>query len=232
MYFGGAILFGFLSFINFIFMIGFVSNDSFPEPLSLEQEKNYFIKYKKDGDNTAKNILIERNLRLVAHIVKKYCAKDNEDLISIGTIGLIKAINTYKLDKGVRLATYAARCIENEILMHIRSSKKYLNDISLQGPIGIDNEGNEISLEDKLFDDRENMDDKINLKFESKRVYKVMKSFLKKREKLIIAMRYGLLTGYEKTQREIAKILGISRSYVSRIEKKALKKLNQKLNNY
>lgn len=218
-------------FLNFIFMTAFITNDSFPDPLTLEEEQNYFARY-KNGDGTAKNTLIERNLRLVAHVVKKYTGKDNEDLISIGTIGLIKAINTYKLDKGVRLATYAARCIENEILMYIRSSKKYLNDISLQGPIGIDNEGNEISLEDKLFDDKENIDDKIDLKFESKRIYKVMKLFLKKREKLIIAMRYGLLTGYEKTQREIASILGISRSYVSRIEKKALKKLNQKLNNH
>lgn len=209
-------------------MFSYVASNSFPKPLKIEEEHKYFTEY-KNGSDEAKNILIERNLRLVAHIVKKYNSKDNEDLISIGTIGLIKAINTYKTDKGVRLATYAARCIENEILMYIRSSKKYANDISLQGPIGIDNEGNEVSLEDKLFDDKENIDDKINLKFESKRIYNLMKSFLHGREKLIIAMRYGLLNGYEKTQREIADILGISRSYVSRIEKKALKKLNQKM---
>lgn len=184
----------------------------------------------KNGSIEAKNILIERNLRLVAHIAKKYNNKDSEDLISIGTIGLIKAINTYKSDKGVRLATYAVRCIENEILMHIRSSKKYSNDVSLQDPIGIDQEGNEVSLEDKIFDDKENIDDKINLKFESRRVSEIMKSILQKREKLIIALRYGLINGCEKTQREIAELLGISRSYVSRIEKKALQKLNKKMN--
>lgn len=214
--------------LNFIFMFAYVTNNSFPKPLTLEEEQKYFNEY-KNGSHDAKNILIERNLRLVAHIVKKYNGKENEDLISIGTIGLIKAINTYKVDKGVRLATYAARCIENEILMHIRSSKKYFNDVSLQGPIGIDNEGNEVSLEDKLFDERENIDEKINLKFESHRVYQIIKNFLHEREKLIITMRYGLLNGYEKTQREIAELLGISRSYVSRIEKKALKKLYQKM---
>lgn len=209
-------------------MFGYISNASFPKPLTLEEEQKYFNEYEQ-GSIAAKNILIERNLRLVAHIVKKYNSRDNEDLISIGTIGLIKAINTYKADKGVRLATYAARCIDNEILMYIRASKKYVNDVSLQGPIGIDSEGNEISLEEKLFDDRYNIDEKINLKFESRRIGEIMKSFLQSREKLIIALRYGLINGCEKTQREIAKMLGISRSYVSRIEKKALKKLNQKM---
>ena len=209
-------------------MFAYISNTTFPKPLTCEEEQKYFNEYEK-GNITAKNILIERNLRLVAHIAKKYNSKDNEDLISIGTIGLIKAINTYKSDKGVRLATYAARCIDNEILMHIRSSKKYSNDISLQGPVGIDSEGNEISLEEKLFDDKYNIDEKINLKFESKRIGEIMKLFLQKREKLIIALRYGLINGCEKTQREIAQMLGISRSYVSRIEKRALKKLNQKM---
>ncbi len=209
-------------------MFGYITNASFPKPLTLEEEQKYFNEYEQ-GSIAAKNILIERNLRLVAHIVKKYNSRDNEDLISIGTIGLIKAINTYKADKGVRLATYAARCIDNEILMYIRSSKKYVNDVSLQGPIGIDSEGNEISLEEKLYDERENIDEKINLKFESRRIGQIMKSFLQSREKLIIALRYGLINGCEKTQREIAKMLGISRSYVSRIEKKALKKLNQKM---
>ncbi len=215
--------------LNFIFMFSYVSNTTFPKPLSIQEEQKYFMEY-KNGSIEAKNILIERNLRLVAHIAKKYNNKDSEDLISIGTIGLIKAINTYKSDKGVRLATYAVRCIENEILMHIRSSKKYSNDVSLQDPIGIDQEGNEVSLEDKIFDDKENIDDKINLKFESRRVSEIMKSILQKREKLIIALRYGLINGCEKTQREIAELLGISRSYVSRIEKKALQKLNKKMN--
>jgi RNA polymerase sigma factor, sigma-70 family len=210
-------------------MFSYVSNTTFPKPLSIQEEQKYFMEY-KNGSIEAKNILIERNLRLVAHIAKKYNNKDSEDLISIGTIGLIKAINTYKSDKGVRLATYAVRCIENEILMHIRSSKKYSNDVSLQDPIGIDQEGNEVSLEDKIFDDKENIDDKINLKFESRRVSEIMKSILQKREKLIIALRYGLINGCEKTQREIAELLGISRSYVSRIEKKALQKLNKKMN--
>lgn len=214
--------------LSVIIMFGYISNASFPKPLTLEEEQKYFNEYEQ-GSIAAKNILIERNLRLVAHIVKKYNSRDNEDLISIGTIGLIKAINTYKADKGVRLATYAARCIDNEILMYIRASKKYVNDVSLQGPIGIDSEGNEISLEEKLFDDRYNIDEKINLKFESRRIGEIMKSFLQSREKLIIALRYGLINGCEKTQREIAKMLGISRSYVSRIEKKALKKLNQKM---
>ena len=218
--------------VNFIFVLGFVMSNSFPKTLTPEEEEKYFNAYKA-GDINAKNILIERNLRLVAHIVKKYSLKDKEteDLISIGIIGLIKAINSYKSNKGVKLATYAARCIENEILMHIRSSKKYFGDISLQSPIGIDLEGNEINFEDKLCDEKyNNIDEKINLKFEIKKIYEAMKTFLKEREKLIIALRYGLFNGCEKTQKEIAELLGISRSYVSRIEKKALKRLNKKFN--
>lgn len=221
-------------FTNFIFILGFIMTNSFPQTLTAEEEKKYFDRYRA-GDKNAKNTLIERNLRLVAHIVKKYSLQekcDTEELISIGTIGLIKAINSYKDNKGVRLATYAARCIENEILMHIRASKKYLADISLQSPIGTDNHGNEINFEDKLFDDKyNNIDEKINFKIQIKKIYDFMHMFLKKREKLIIILRYGLLTGYEKTQKEIAELLGISRSYVSRIEKKALKILNKKLKN-
>ena len=220
------------SVINFIFVLGFVTTNSFPQTLTAEEEKKYFDQYRA-GDKNAKNILIERNLRLVAHIVKKYSLQekcDTEELISIGTIGLIKAINSYKENKGVRLATYAARCIENEILMYIRASKKYFSDISLQSPIGTDYQGNEINFEDKLFDEKyHNIDEKINFKLQIKKIYNFMHMFLKKREKLIIILRYGLLTGYEKTQKEIAELLGISRSYVSRIEKKALKILNKKL---
>lgn len=186
--------------------------------------------YKK-GDNEAKNILIERNLRLVAHIVKKYNGlnKELDDLISIGTIGLIKAISSYDLDKGTRLATYAARCIENEILMSIRSSKKERYEVSLQAPIGIDKEGNEIALIDILYNDSESVLDQVDFKIKLKKLYQKMKTVLKRREKDVLEMRYGLENGSEKTQREIADLLGISRSYVSRIEKKAIKKLSEEL---
>jgi len=221
-------LLGYFGFLNFIFMVSYINNNSFPKPLSLSDERDYFEKFRK-GDLEAKNILIERNLRLVAHIVKKYNSKESEDLISIGTIGLIKAINTFREDKSIRIATYAARCIENEILMHIRASKKYFNEISINGPIGIDNNGNEISFQDKLFDPKENIDDKIDLKLNIRKVYEIIKSCLPEREKIIIALRYGLINGCEKTQFEIAKLLNISRSYVSRIEKKALKKIKQKM---
>ena len=202
----------------------FTGNSSFPQPLSPEEEKYYLEQY-KNGDNEAKNILIERNLRLVAHIVKKYNGlnKELDDLISIGTIGLIKAISSYDLDKGTRLATYAARCIENEILMSIRSSKKERYEVSLQAPIGIDKEGNEIALIDILYNDSESVLEQVDFKIRLKKLYQKMKTVLKRREKDVLEMRYGLENGNEKTQREIADLLGISRSYVSRIEKKAIK---------
>ncbi|NLM12795.1 MAG: RNA polymerase sporulation sigma factor SigK [Epulopiscium sp.] len=208
----------------------FTGNSSFPQPLTQEEERYYLDQYKK-GDNTAKNILIERNLRLVAHIVKKYTTinKEVDDLISIGTIGLIKAISSYDLDKGTRLATYAARCIENEILMSIRSSKKQRNEVSLQAPIGTDKEGNEIALIDILCNDTESILDQVDFKIRLKKLYQKMKTALKRREKDVLEMRYGLESGNEKTQREIADMLGISRSYVSRIEKKAIKKLSEEL---
>ncbi len=216
---------------NLFLMLGYVSNvNSFPQPLNSEEEQHYVEAY-RNGNEEARNILIERNLRLVAHIVKKYgsCGSDSDDLISIGTIGLIKAISTFNMDKGTRLATYAARCIENEILMQIRASKKIQNEVSLQDPIGIDKEGNEITLIDLISNDSESVVDEVELKMQVKRLYSKMKGTLKNREKVVLELRYGLLNGTSKTQREIAKMLGISRSYVSRIEKKAIKKLSKEL---
>lgn len=215
-----------------LILSGYVSNtNSFPKPLSREEERSLLKKY-AEGDENARNILIERNLRLVAHIVKKYnnIGKDIDDLISIGTIGLIKAISTFDINKGTRLATYAARCIENEILMTIRSSKKSKAEISLQEPIGIDKEGNEISLLDILGTDVDDILDEVHLKLQIKRLYKTINKVLKNREKKIIELRYGLIDGVSKTQREIASMLGISRSYVSRIEKRAVNKLNKEFN--
>lgn len=221
-----------LCFIKpFIFNVGYVTvNNSFPEPLSEEEETKYLILYEQ-GDEEAKNILIERNLRLVAHIVKKYhnTGRESDDMISIGTIGLIKAISTFDRTKGTRLATYAARCIDNEILMTIRSDKKIKCEVSLHDPIGIDKEGNEISLIDILGTNTDEIVDKVHLKTQIVKLYNKMNKVLKGREKTIVELRYGLCNGVCKTQREIAKMLGISRSYVSRIEKKAIKKLYKAL---
>jgi RNA polymerase sporulation-specific sigma factor len=213
------------------FQLGYVSNtNSFPQPLSAEEEQKYIEAY-KGGNDDAKNTLIERNLRLVAHIVKKYStfSSDCDDLISIGTIGLIKAISTFDMSKGTRLATYAARCIENEILMQIRATKKLQSEVSLHDPIGVDREGNEITLIDVIGNEAESVIDEVELKMQVKRLYNKMKAVLKKREKTVLELRYGLLNGTSKTQREIAGMLGISRSYVSRIEKKAIKKLSKEL---
>lgn len=204
--------------------------NSFPQPLSQEEEQRYLEEYRK-GSEDAKNILVERNLRLVAHIVKKYIntGREIDDLISIGTIGLIKAIITFDEGKGTRLATYAARCIENEILMTIRASKKIKTEISLHDPIGIDKEGNEISLIDILGSDTDTILDEVELKMQIKKLYQHMEKILKKRERIVLELRYGLVNGISKTQREIAEMLGISRSYVSRIEKRAIKKLYKEL---
>lgn len=228
--------FGFLSlggiFQPFFVFSGFISNsNSFPMPLSKEEEEKYLELFEK-GDEDARNILIEKNLRLVAHIVKKYTntGKEMDDLISIGTIGLIKAISTYDRTKGTRLATYAARCIDNEILMTIRSNKKSKIEVSLQEPIGIDKEGNEISLMDILGTETDEIVEEVDLKLQVKKLYNKMNKVLKDREKVIIELRYGLVNGGCYTQREIAKMLGISRSYVSRIEKRAIKKLNKAMN--
>jgi RNA polymerase sporulation-specific sigma factor len=212
-----------------LLLFSFVTgNSSFPQPLS-EEEERAFLELYQQGDETARNILIERNLRLVAHIVKKYSntGRDADDLISIGTIGLIKAITTFDNSKGTRLATYAARCIENEILMTIRSNKKIQNQLSLQDPIGIDKEGNEISLLDILGTETDTVLDEVEKKLQTGKLYKIMDRVLKKRERIVLELRYGLSNGTIKTQREIAQMLGISRSYVSRIEKRAIKKLSR-----
>ncbi len=217
----------------FVIICGYmISSNSFPKPLSREEESECLEKYFK-GDENARKVLIERNLRLVAHIVKKYnnTGKDLDDLISIGTVGLIKAISTFDNTKQVRLATYAARCIENEILMTIRSTKKTKNEMSMNEPLGIDKEGNEINLLDILGTDPDEVIDRVNLKLETKELYKCIDRVLKDREKVIIQLRYGLIDGVCKTQREIASMLGISRSYVSRIETKALDKLNSEMCN-
>lgn len=200
---------------------------SFPQPLTAAEERYYLQRY-TEGDLEAKHILIERNLRLVAHIVKKYqsCEEEMEDLLSIGTIGLIKGVVTFNPDKCVRLGTYAARCIENEILMHLRARKKSSREVSLYEPIGTDREGNEI----QLFDIIETEDDahrKVAFKDDVKTLYTRVESELSPRERLVLKMRYGLYHEEEYTQREIAGILGISRSYVSRIEKSAIEKLRE-----
>jgi RNA polymerase sporulation-specific sigma factor len=217
---------------EYALLTGYVSgNNSFPQPLTEVEEKEYLQRL-KDGDPEAKGVLVERNLRLVAHIVKKYSfpGKEVDDLISIGTVGLIKAIDSFDMDKGTRLATYAARCIENEILMLIRNNKKIRSEVYLQDPIGLDKEGNEISLMDILSSDKDSILEVVENKIQVKKLYCILETCLQERERKIIEMRYGLIDGKPKTQREIASILGISRSYVSRIEKRALKKLLKELN--
>ena len=214
-----------------IFLTGYISgNNTFPKPLDEKEEEKY-LQLLKAGDKKAKSILIERNLRLVAHIVKKYQIpnKDIDELISIGTVGLIKAIDSFDVSKGTRLATYASRCIENEILMLFRNNKKQKSETFLQDPIGVDKEGNEISLIDVLSSEKDSVIDKVEMKLQIKALYNKMNSALTEREGEILKMRYGLKDGKCKTQREIAGMLGISRSYVSRIEKKALKKLKKEL---
>ena len=199
---------------------------SFPQPLTAAEEQYYLQKY-TEGDQEAKHILIERNMRLVAHIVRKYQSMDEEteDLLSIGTIGLIKGVVTFNPDKAVRLGTYAARCIENEILMYLRTRKKSARDVSLYEPIGTDREGNEIQLFDIIESDADDAHEKFALGDDIRLLYSRIETVLSPRERLVLKMRYGLYNGDEFTQREIAKELGISRSYVSRIEKSAIEKL-------
>ena len=205
-------------------------SSSFPSPLS-EKEEQALIGRLADGDSEAKTMLIEHNLRLVAHIAKKYAGPGacQDDLISIGTIGLIKAVGTYSGRKSTRLATYAAKCIENEILMSIRSSKRIRPEVSLSLPIGIDKDGNEISFNDILGTDTDEIVDSIDLKIQISRLREAISSCLSHREQAVITARYGLDGREPRPQREIASCLGISRSYVSRIEKKALEKLRNYL---
>lgn len=199
---------------------------SFPQPLTASEERYYLQKY-TEGDLEAKHILIERNLRLAAHIVKKYQSmeEDTEDLLSIGTIGLIKAVVTFNPDKSVRLGTYAARCIENEILMYLRTKKKSSREVSLYEPIGTDREGNEIQLFDVIETEGEDAHSKVELKEDIRMLYQRVEKELTPRERTVLKLRYGLYHEEEYTQKKIARRLGISRSYVSRIEKGAIAKL-------
>ena len=213
----------------YFFTLHVASGGSFPKPLSAKRERE-LLSLAQNGDKEAKDTLINHNLRLVAHIVKKYYAGncDNEDLISIGTIGLIKAVYTFNADKGIRLATYAAKCIENEILMYFRNLKKSSQDVYISEPVDSDSEGNAITLIDIIADDVDIVEE-IDKQMKLKKLPALIESELDPREKEIINMRYGLGGNEELTQREIAKKLNISRSYVSRIEKSALLKLRAKL---
>ena len=224
--------FDFLSLLfgKFFLFTGLVQGKgSFPKPLSPEEEKKY-LDAARAGDNEAKNILIKHNMRLVAHIAKKYSgAAEADDLISVGSIGLIKAINTYKEGKGTQLATYTARCIENEILMLIRTGKKHKNNLSLSEPVGVDKDGNELTLIDLLSEKEESVFAQVEKSIQREKFVKLLGEILTEREFAIISMRYGLLDDNPEPQREVAKKLGISRSYISRIEKRAIEKARKKL---
>jgi RNA polymerase sporulation-specific sigma factor len=224
-------------------LVSYINNNAFPQPLGEREEAEYLsiLAEYKDSKNfsnelvaeNARNKLIEHNLRLVAHLVKKYdgTGADSDDLISIGTIGLIKGINTFNTEKGTRLATYAARCIENEILMYLRSLKKSRGEVSIYDPIGTDKEGNAINLIDVLGTDPDAISDQVESQFEQRVVLEKLKC-LTGREQTVIKLRFGLMNTPKKTQREIGKLLGISRSYVSRIEKKAVEKLMEEMKDH
>lgn len=204
---------------------------SFPQPLSAAQETVYLRQY-QNGDMHARDILIERNLRLVAHIVKKYMnsGKETDEMISVGIVGLVKAVNTYNFEKGSRLATYAARCIDNELLMLMRGDRKLSREVSLYDPIGTDKEGNEITLLSILEHEDEDIIDQLDKKQSLRKLSKILSKVLTPLEYFVVIRRYGLYGHHETTQRELAEQLNISRSYVSRIEKKALEKLRLQLN--
>lgn len=204
---------------------------SFPQPLSAAQETVYLRQY-QNGDMHARDILIERNLRLVAHIVKKYMnsGKETDEMISVGIVGLVKAVNSYNFEKGSRLATYAARCIDNELLMLMRGDRKLSREVSLYDPIGTDKEGNEITLLSILEHEDEDIIDQLDKKQSLRKLSKILSKVLTPREYFVVIRRYGLYGHHETTQRELAEQLNISRSYVSRIEKKALEKLRLQLN--
>lgn len=213
------------------FFTGYLSGkNSFPKPLSQEDEEKYLRLYKTEGDGEAKDMLIKHNMRLVAHVVKKYNkAADTDDLISVGSIGLIKGISTFEYGKGTQLATYVARCIENEILMLIRSNKKYKNTISLTEAVKVDTEGNEFTLMELLCVKDEGVFRQVEMNMLTEKITATVKKTLSDREYLIICHRYGLEGCRVRTQREVAKYLNISRSYISRIEKKALAKIRAEL---
>lgn len=214
---------------NLMFFILHVTGPgSFPKPLSLKEEKKYLLEM-KEGNKTSRNKLIEHNLRLVAHIIKKYYSSNNnqDDLVSIGTIGLIKAIDTFDVSKGIRLSSYAARCIENEVLMFFRNAKKSSQDVSLNEPIDTDKDGNALVLMD-IMSEGDSIVENLDIKIKSEKLYKYIEEILSDRDQMIIKLRYGLNGTIPLTQREVAEKLGISRSYVSRIEKKALLLLRKK----
>ncbi len=223
-------LFEFLRFLvgKLVFFTGSIVNgSSFPKPLTAEQEKEYLIKM-KNGDARARDKLIEHNMRLVAHIVKKYNGSaETDDLISVGSIGLIKAINTFDVSKGAHLATYTARCIENEILMLLRADKKHKNDISLYDPVGNDKDGNELTLIDLLCDAEDAVFERVDRSIEREKLLAFAQKTLSKREYTVLCLRYGLENGRMYAQREVAVMLKISRSYISRIETKAIEKLKE-----
>lgn len=222
-------LLSFVSNFALVFILHVVGSGSFPKPLSKKEEEEQ-IALLKNGDQKARNVLIEHNLRLVAHIVKKYYAVSNEqdDLVSIGTIGLIKAIDTFDCDKKIKLSSYASRCIENEILMHFRNQRKTSLDVSLDEAIDTDKDGNPLTLMD-IMATEDNILDQLDLKINSEKIHHFIK-YLSNRERKILIMRYGLDGNTPMTQKEVAKKLNISRSYVSRIEKKAISELTEKFN--
>ena len=230
---GGFVIFSaaFAGAINLVVFILHVTGvGSFPQPLSAKEEKNCFT-LMKNGDVLARNKLIEHNLRLVAHIVKKYymSTSDQDDLVSIGTIGLIKAVDTFDADKGIRLSSYAERCIENEILMFFRNCKKSAQDVSMNEPIDTDKDGNALILMDVMATE-DLIVDELDTKIKSEQLYRYIDEVLSERERIIINLRYGLGGKIPLTQREVAKKLNISRSYVSRIEKKSLLTLKKRFN--
>lgn len=228
--FSSFCLTGFFSFLqSAVFAVGYISGSNlFPEPLRAEEEKLALEKL-AEGDEEARNLLIERNLRLVAHVCKKYSNTniEQDDLLSIGTIGLIKGINSFDVKKGARLSTYVSRCIDNEILMYLRSTKKLNSEVFLNDTIGKDKDDNVVTLEEVLENDERSIEEVVDIKMKVKKLYNKMKEVLKDREKTIIELRFGLNGGKPKTQNEIAESMGISRSYVSRIETKAIGKLSE-----
>ncbi len=214
----------------FFFTGAFHDGGCYPRPLTKEEEERY-LSLAKQGDKNAKDMLVKHNMRLVAHIVKKYAgAAETDDMISVGSIGLIKAINSYEGGHGTRLATYTARCIENEILMLIRAGKKHRMNVSLSDSVGTDKDGNELTLMDLLFEKEDKVFGSVEQSFLQEKFVRAIKTLLTERETTVICLRYALLGGVPHAQREVAKKLKISRSYVSRIEKRALEKLREGLN--